>query len=150
MRRLIPICVVLLAGCGGSPTAPTPPPQPGTPFIGATWAGAYTVALNGTDLGARFTATLTQQGAHVAGPWTGTDFDSRGTFDGMITGTGTAAQFAGTFTIDAPSDAPNVRCQGTAQIAGPVLPAIRWTSERVTIAPGCDGELTNLRISLGQ
>lgn len=98
MKRFGIAALLLLAGCGSTPTAPTPPPAPAPvpAAIAGGWSGTFeTITYSTTPI----VVDLNQIGATVTGTWASTGGGAVRPF-GNINGTVDPTSFIGTITYN--------------------------------------------------
>lgn len=91
---------------------------------------------------------MTQTDASIAATFI-TNNDVSGRMDGTLSDRTSAATFTGTLVLTTPSADPNIRCVGTAAIAGSVALPLRWTAPRVDFG-NCTGSAFNVTFSLAR
>ena len=138
-RRLVLGCfVALAAACGGSSTAPTPPPTSIT--ITGDWSGTWQFVTSGVTVTDNIRATFTQAGT-ATGTWSA-DSGANGQFTFAV-----AANVTGTLTI-AQLKVSGQTCTATAALTGTVSTnAITLSVPTIPSSPQCDWA-TNSQFSL--
>lgn len=152
-RALFVALAVTLAGCSGSPSAPTPTTPPPALNLAGTWTGQLTLTDNasGQDFAYNVRATLTQTDRVFAGTWANIapGATMNGAIDGTLTGTGNAISATVTWDVPAAGNTA-VRCTGISPTAGTATgTAITMTADAIQSFT-CDGGARNIRWQLSR
>ncbi len=126
------VVVLLLVGCGGSPTSSDPPAS-----IAGSWIGImqYTQTPSAGNT-VNIAMDLTQAGSTVSGTW------RIAIANGTVSGTTTPSSFSGTFTFNSFTMTGDP-CTGTFAVSGQAGGnKMYWTS------PGVNGNCTGLPMNI--
>jgi hypothetical protein len=128
---------ILLTACGGTSTAPSPPPPAN---ITGNWSGTFQYSNNtGLHIDA-LVMNLSQAGTSVSGTW------STNGRDGTVSGSTTPTNFSGTLTYHTTSTTGGA-CTGTFAASGDAgSTTMTWTSPAVT--ENCTNAPTSITIAV--
>jgi hypothetical protein len=167
-------CLVFVAACGSSPTAPTvtttpvpvlappasapaPPPPPATlANIHGTWTGRFDLTIDGSRSAIPVRVDIQQQDATVSGQWsysgpTNPVWDHwKGSISGTVSLDGSTTRMLGTLQVQGEVSTGTGACFANAAISGTASSSsIAWSAPTMS-SPNCRGDLRDFTFTLNK